>query len=139
LAIQSWSCRHEAFHAALKEGKGAFDDRAERSLAIRAVGYTYETEKVFYNSKTGEIVRATAREHVPPDIAAVSLWLMNRRRDEWKPRQVEDGNRPLEIIIRGGLSAAGASSTLTQTSGLLEESVSDVTNKTEGDPPVSNG
>ena len=80
--IWRWSCQHEDFCSALRVGKDAYDDRVERSLAQRAVGYTYNTEKIF--SFQGAIVRADAVEHVPADIGAAKLWLTNRRPDKWR-------------------------------------------------------
>jgi len=56
------------------------DDRVVRSLYQRSVGYTYEAVKIFMPA--GASNRFTRREHVPPDTAAASLWLRNRRKDE---------------------------------------------------------
>jgi len=91
VTIWRWSCAHEDFSKALKIKKGHFDDRVERSIAQRAVGYSYNTERVFMYK--GEIVRARVVEHVPPDVAAAKLWLMNRRPQEWREavQRVEQG------------------------------------------------
>jgi hypothetical protein len=66
------------------EGKEAFDNRIERSLAQRAAGYSVHTEKVFQYE--GTIVRAETVEHYPPDVTACRLWLMNRRPDKWRDK-----------------------------------------------------
>lgn len=66
-------------------GKEAFDDRIERSLAQKASGYTFHTEKVFQFE--GCVVRADIVEHVPPDVGAIKMWLGNRRPDKWKDKQ----------------------------------------------------
>jgi hypothetical protein len=63
-------------------GKGQPDDRVERSLYQRAVGYTYSSEKIFHHQ--GAITRAECVEHVPPDPGAAKLWLTNRRAEEWR-------------------------------------------------------
>jgi len=83
--IWNWRCKHPEFFDATLEGKEAFDGRAERSLAQRAVGYSYHSEKVFQYE--GRIVRAQIVEHVPPDIGALRLWLMNRRPDKWRAKE----------------------------------------------------
>lgn len=83
--IWLWRSKHEEFLNATLEGKEAFDSRAERSLAMRAVGYSYHSEKVF--NFEGQIIRAPIVEHVPPDVNACRLWLMNRRPDKWRDRQ----------------------------------------------------
>ncbi len=83
--IWDWGLRHEDFADALKAGKAAADERVARSLYHRAVGYTFDSEKVFQFQ--GAVVRAPIREHVPPDTTAAIFWLKNRRKDEWRDRQ----------------------------------------------------
>lgn len=82
--IIRWTTEHEDFCHAVKEAKEIADQRVERSLYQRAVGYTYDSEKVF-NGKDG-IVRTDTREHVPPDVTAQIFWLKNRRRDQWRDK-----------------------------------------------------
>ena len=83
--IWRWRSKYPEFSDATLEGKEAFDKRAERSLALRAVGYSYHSEKVFQYE--GQIIRTQIVEHVPPDVNACRLWLMNRRPSEWRDRQ----------------------------------------------------
>lgn len=66
--IDNWSMRHPEFLAAKKGGKDALDDRVERSLFHRAIGYAHG-------------------EKVLPDTTAQIFWLKNRRRLEWRDRQ----------------------------------------------------
>lgn len=80
--ITIWKGKYPDFLAALKTGKSASDERVERSLYNRAVGYSFESEKVFQFQ--GEIVRAKTVEHVAPDTTACIFWLKNRRRNEWR-------------------------------------------------------
>ena len=82
--IDRWIVSHKDFCRSVKVGKDQADDLVERSLFQRAVGYTFEAEKIF-NYK-GEIVRAQTREHVPPDTTAQIFWLKNRRKAEWRDR-----------------------------------------------------
>lgn len=82
--IANWKSRYQDFLQALKGGKDSSDDRVERSLYQRAVGYTFDSEKVFNNR--GEIVRAKTREHCPPDVTAQIFWLKNRRPEEWRDK-----------------------------------------------------
>lgn len=83
--IYRWAARYEEFCQALKAGKDVADERVERSLYHKAVGYTFDSEKVFQHQ--GEIVRAKTREHVPPSDTAAIFWLKNRRRDQWRDKQ----------------------------------------------------
>jgi hypothetical protein len=82
--IWLWRCKFEEFSNSTLEGKEAFDNRIERSLAQRAAGYSVHTEKVFQYE--GTIARAETVEHYPPDVSACRLWLMNRRPDKWRDK-----------------------------------------------------
>lgn len=83
--IWRWSNRHEEFCNALKVGKEACDERVEHSLYHKAVGYTFDSVKVFQHQ--GQIVTAPFKEHVPPDTTAAIFWLKNRRPDLWRDKQ----------------------------------------------------
>jgi hypothetical protein len=58
----------------------------ERSLYSRAVGYSFNSEKIFCN-KDGEVTRVPIVEHVPPDVTAQIFWLKNRKPTEWRDVQ----------------------------------------------------
>lgn len=83
--IYRWRNVHEDFCQAVTCGKDKADERVQRSLFNRAVGYTYESEKVFQFQ--GQIVRTPTVEHVPPDPSAAMNWLKNRRPQEWRDKQ----------------------------------------------------
>ena len=84
VTVWNWQATHAEFFNALRVGKGTPDDKVERSLYQRAVGYTFHTEKIFHHR--GKITRAEAIEHVPPDPGACKLWLCNRRPEEWREK-----------------------------------------------------
>ena len=86
--IYAWRNEHEEFSDAVCAGKERADSRVERSLFERAVGYTFESEKVFQHQ--GKIIRAPIREHVPPDPSAALNWLKNRQPDQWRDKQVQE-------------------------------------------------
>jgi hypothetical protein len=83
--IERWRSVHPEFCRAVKEGKEEADDRVERSLYHRAVGYTFDAVKIFQHQ--GQVIEAPFREHVPPDTTAAIFWLKNRRKDEWRDKQ----------------------------------------------------
>ena len=83
--IERWRVEYVGFCRAVKNGKDAADDAVERSLFKRAMGYTFDSEKIFHHE--GKIVRAQTREHVPPDTASIIFWLKNRRKDVWRDKQ----------------------------------------------------
>lgn len=80
-----WRARHTDFRHALRFGREAADDRVERALWHRAVGYDYEQVKVRFDSR-GRAKFVSVPVHVPPDPQAAMMWLKNRRPAEWKDR-----------------------------------------------------
>lgn len=82
--VYRWKHEHDKFCQALRTGKDALDDRVERSLYQRAVGYSFESEKLFHFQ--GLVTRAPTIEHVPPDPGAALSWLKNRRGDQWRDK-----------------------------------------------------
>lgn len=71
--------------AALKPGKEVSDDLVERSMFMKAVGYTYTTIKNMVVDK--QIVPVEETVHVQPSTTAAIFWLKNRRPDAWKDVQ----------------------------------------------------
>lgn len=78
----NWKAKHPEFVQSIRESKQAADELVEASLFSRALGYSFEEEKIFC-TKDGEIVRAKTIRHIPPDVKAQIFWLMNRQRDQW--------------------------------------------------------
>ena len=81
--IDLWARTHPKFLKALKPPKRVADDRVERSLYRRALGYQ------------------TATLDLPPDTTACIFWLKNRRREAWRDFRATElstpPGRPLEI------------------------------------------
>ncbi len=86
--LYRWMVRHKEFCQAVKLGKEAPDDRVERSLYKRAVGYRVKTTKVMQYE--GEPVYADYIENVQPDVAAAIFWLKNRRSDKWRDKSINE-------------------------------------------------
>lgn len=82
--IYRWKHEHDEFCQALIVGKEDLDNRVERSLYQRAVGYSFNSEKIWQHQ--GEVIRADTIEHVPPDPGAAMSWLKNRRGDVWRDK-----------------------------------------------------
>lgn len=95
--IYRWKNTHPDFCEALIVGKEKADDRVERALFNRAVGYTFESEKVFQFQ--GEVIRAPLLEHVPPDTGAAMSWLKNRRGDKWRDKQEHEHSGGVAVIL----------------------------------------
>jgi hypothetical protein len=81
--IDIWKVQHPDFLGSLKAGKEEADARVERSLYMRAVGYSYDAVKIFCD-KNGKVTRVPYVEHVPPDVTAYIFWLKNRDPADWR-------------------------------------------------------
>ncbi len=85
-----WKLDYPDLAEALKTGKDTADERVERSLYHKAIGYTFHSEKIFHDK--GTITRAPCIEHVAPDTVACIFWLKNRRSNEWRDvHKIEHG------------------------------------------------
>ena len=93
--IHRWKHGFPEFCHALKNAKDVADERVERSLYHRAIGYSFEAEEVFQYQ--GEIVRAKVRKHLPPDTTAAIFWLKNRRKEAWRDVQRHEFGRAGEF------------------------------------------
>ena len=86
-----WRAKHPDFRQCLQWGKDECDERVERAMYARAVGYTYDAVKIMQYE--GSPVIVSHKEHVPPDVGAGKMWLTNRKRKDWADRQqIEHGN-----------------------------------------------
>jgi hypothetical protein len=81
--IDNWKAQHPDFLGSLKAGKEEADKRVEHSLYQRAVGYSYDTVKIFCD-KNGNVTKVPYQEHVPPDVTACIFWLKNRDPAHWR-------------------------------------------------------
>jgi hypothetical protein len=81
----TWTVEHVEFAATLKSGKETADERVERSLYHKAVGYRHDVVRVFC-TRDGTIVEHAFVEHLPPSDTACILWLKNLRPDKWRDR-----------------------------------------------------
>jgi len=84
--LNAWCARYPEFNAAF-EFRAEATARVARSMFHKANGYTFESEKLFFDAKKGEVVRAKTIEHVPPDTASQIFWLCNRDPENWKQRR----------------------------------------------------
>jgi hypothetical protein len=85
--IHRWKATHPEFCHSLKAGKEDADNRVERALFQRAVGYEQDAVKIFMPAGADKPVIAEYREVIAPDTTACIFWLKNRRREEWRDKQ----------------------------------------------------
>lgn len=82
--VMRWYNKHPEFRQAVRYGKEQADEKVERSLYHRAVGFEMDTVKIGFFE--GRPVYAEHREYYPPDPGSAKLWLTNRKREDWQER-----------------------------------------------------
>lgn len=88
--IYRWKAEHDEFCQSLKAGKEVADERVERSLFQKAIGYEQDAVKIFMPASKEEPVYAEYREKIAPDTTAAIFWLKNRRPDLWRDKTVSE-------------------------------------------------
>ena len=84
--LYRWKSAHPEFRDAIKSAGEIADERVERSLYQKAVGYEQNAVKVFMPAGAAAPVYAPIRERVPADTGAAIFWLKNRRKDRWRDK-----------------------------------------------------
>lgn len=90
--LNLWKLEHPEFSESLKSGKEAADERVERSLFHRAIGYKHDAVKMFQAG--GAVISEQYVEHYPPDTTAAIFWLKNRKPKEWRDRHQQELSGP---------------------------------------------
>lgn len=92
--LERWLTTRREFREAVHMGREIADAEIAHALYHRAKGYTHKAEKLFFDAKCGQVVRAEYDEHYAPDTAAASFWLRNRQPDLWREKT--------ELGVQGG-------------------------------------
>lgn len=102
--IYRWKHDHDEFCQSLKAGKDVADERVERSLYQRAIGYEQEEVRIFMPANAEEPVYAPFRAKIAPDTTAAIFWLKNRRSSEWRDKHEHEhsGGLSINVIDRFG-------------------------------------
>lgn len=85
--INRWRATFDDFCRSLKVSKESADERVERSLFARAVGYEHEEVDIRVIDK--RVVLTPIRKRYAPDTVACIFWLKNRRPDLWREKPGE--------------------------------------------------
>lgn len=106
--LNRWKHDHPDFCLSLRVGKDVSDDRVEQALYRRAIGF--EHDEVHISTYEGKVTKTPIVRTYPPDTAAVSLWLRNRRPGAWRDKREEDGAdaAALALAIRELVKATDA-------------------------------
>lgn len=89
-----WQKEFPEFSKAVSEGKEHADAEVVHGLYHRAIGYSHPEEKIFYDAKAGEVVRADTTKHYPPEPVAAVFWLKNRQRHLWRDVKASEISGP---------------------------------------------
>jgi hypothetical protein len=95
-SLYRWKNTQPEFRHALKAAKDSADDRVERSLYEKAIGY--ERDEVDIRVLNGEIVQTEIRKFYPPDTTAAIFWLKNRRADAWREKTEIDHSGSVRVF-----------------------------------------
>ncbi len=87
--LNAWKTQHTEFLESLKVGKEQADQRVERSLYQRAVGYSHPD--VHVSNFQGDVTLTPITKHYPPETTAGIFWLKNRKPEDWRDRVEHTG------------------------------------------------
>lgn len=100
--VCNWKKENPDFFNSLKTAKAQADDKVEKSLFKRALGFSYTEVQKTVNAAGIITKETTIRKRVAPDTIACIFWLKNRRPEQWREKpeaqEGEDDNE-LKIII----------------------------------------
>ena len=100
--LYRWKADNEQFCQALKAGKEIADERVERSLFQKAIGYEQDEVKIFMPANAAAPVYAPFRAKIAPDTTACIFWLKNRKPAEWRDKVEQEHSGTVQIarIVR---------------------------------------
>lgn len=87
--INNWKAQYPAFLASVRAGKTKADAEVADSLYRRATGEEIIVEKAI-KGEDGRHAVVTLKQFVPGDVTAQRLWLLNRRKHDWRDKQEID-------------------------------------------------
>jgi len=84
--IYNWKREHPEFLDSIIRGKDEFDvAKAEECLLKRVTGYRYTEVTRERNDQGQMVVSKKVGKHIPPDVKAITFFLINRSRDgRWR-------------------------------------------------------
>lgn len=93
--IEKWIRDIPSFSRSVYEGREGADAHVAQALYHRAKGYEHPETKVFMHG--GDLLEANVTRHHPPDTAAASLWLRNRKSKFWRDKQDVEVSGKLDL------------------------------------------
>ena len=99
----NYKLKHQKFFESLKEWKKEADQKVERSLYERALGYSHSAVKMFVIG--GKVVTQEYVEHYPPSEVACIFWLKNRQPQAWRDKQDVEHSGSIELSAKNIIAA----------------------------------
>lgn len=89
--LSNYKKKYPNFFASIQDWKAEADEKVEKSLLKRALGYEYQevtTENMILDGKPlkGAEKKKTTIKEVVPDVNAQKFWLTNRQPKTWKEK-----------------------------------------------------
>lgn len=98
--LYKWKLKHPELGQALKAGKSLADERVERALYQKAIGYRFQAVKIFMPGGATEPVYAPYVEEAAPDTTAAIFWLKNRKPEEWRDKHELTGANGAPFVLQ---------------------------------------
>lgn len=86
--LYHWLEESPEFALALRDSRDVIDYKVENALLKAALGHPVTEVKTTTVMRRGIVVEQTeevTNREEPPSVAAIKMWLMNRRPDKWRP------------------------------------------------------
>jgi hypothetical protein len=96
--VYDWKRTKPEFSQAIARGKILADAEVASKLFERACGYSHQATKL-YRQEDGSVTEAKYTIEYPPDTSAASLWLRNRRKQDWRERHEIEARVDDESIL----------------------------------------
>lgn len=103
--LYNWQNWHPELKKSLQETKKFADQIVQEAIFQRAIGYSHPEEKVFYDSKNGQIITHKTKKHYPPDTGAGIFWLTNRDPEKWSDKKKLEHSGKIENLSNEELEA----------------------------------
>jgi len=97
--LTRWKQKHPNLCTSIKEWKREADEKVEKALFLRAIGY--EHDDLYITQHQGEIIEKKIKKYYPPDTAAAFIWLKNRKPKEWQDKYGIEHSGDIIVNIRG--------------------------------------
>ena len=98
--IYRWQKVNPEFSESIARGKILADAEVAEKLFQRACGYRHGATKL-YRNEDGSVRQERYEVEYPPDTQAISLWLRNRRKGDWREKHEVEVAEPVESLLDG--------------------------------------